>query len=147
MLPLLLGPLIIARLLKSAVPSVHRYINGHQQLSFYMWAVSLFIIVGTCVSSTINNWRDSELLNFILLVFGALGVCVLQFYVGRKLGGKWGDAVSAGQSLGQKNTVLAVWMALTYMSQIASVAPAAYIAWQNIINSWQLMRHTRNRKE
>lgn len=146
-LPLLLGPLIIARLLKSAVPSVHRYINGHQQLSFYMWAVSLFIIVGTCVSSTINNWRDSELLNFILLVFGALGVCVLQFYVGRKLGGKWGDAVSAGQSLGQKNTVLAVWMALTYMSQIASVAPAAYIAWQNIINSWQLMRHTRNRKE
>ena len=145
-LPLLLGPLIVARLLKSALPSVHKYITGHQQISFYMWAVSLFIIVGSCVSFTINNWQDSELVNFILLVFGALAVCVMQFFVGRKMGHRWGDAVSAGQSLGQKNTVLAVWMALTYMNPIASVAPAAYIAWQNIINSWQLMRYARNHK-
>ena len=57
------------------------------------------------------------------------------------VGGHYGDKVSGGQGLGQKNTVLAVWLALAYMHPIASIAPAAYIAWQNIINSWQLVRH------
>ncbi len=60
------------------------------------------------------------------------------------LGRYYGDPVSGGQGLGQKNTVLAVWMALAYMNPIASVGPAAYIAWQNIVNSWQLMRYHKN---
>ncbi|MDE7135573.1 MAG: transporter, partial [Muribaculaceae bacterium] len=64
------------------------------------------------------------------------------FYIGRKIGKKFGDTVSGGQSLGQKNTVLAVWLAMTYMNPTASIAPAAYIAWQNIVNSWQLVKHS-----
>ncbi|MDE6422428.1 MAG: transporter, partial [Muribaculaceae bacterium] len=63
--------------------------------------------------------------------------------IGRVIGGRFGDKVSGGQALGQKNTVLAVWIALAYLNPISSIAPAAYIAWQNIINSWQLMRHQR----
>ena len=49
--------------------------------------------------------------------------------------------VSCAQSLMQKNTVLAIWLAMAYMTPLASVVPAAYIAWQNILNSWQLFRH------
>lgn len=139
--PLLVCPLALAMILRYAVPKVHKKIVGHQQLSFYMWAVSLFIIVGSCVSFTIKNWDESQLLTIILLVLGALLVCLLQFFVGRRIGRRFKDAVSGGQSLGQKNTVLAVWIAMAYMTPIASIAPAAYIAWQNLVNSWQLMRH------
>lgn len=46
--------------------------------------------------------------------------------------------IDASQGLGQKNTVLAIWMALTYLHPVSSVAPAAYVAWQNTINSAQL---------
>ena len=50
-------------------------------------------------------------------------------------------AGSAGaQALGQKNTVLAVWMAIAYLNPISSVAPAAYVAWHNIVNSMQIYR-------
>lgn len=139
--PLLLSPLAAAFLLKYIAPKVHKVVTTHQQLSFYLWAVSLFIIVGSCVSFTISHWERSETLNIILLAIGALIVCLLQFFIGRKIGRRNGDAVSGGQSLGQKNTVLAVWLAMVYMNPIASIAPAAYIAWQNIVNSIQLVRY------
>lgn len=140
--PLIIGPLAVAMLLRYLMPGIHSKIVSHQSLSFYLWAVSLFIIVGSCVSFTINTWDDKQIPTVSMLVIGALMVCLLQFAIGRKIGGHFKDKVSGGQSLGQKNTVLAVWLALTYMSPIASIAPAAYIAWQNIVNSWQLVRKT-----
>ena len=144
--PLILGPLAIAMLLRYVFPKIHSKIESHQSISFYLWAVSLFIIVGSCVSFTINTWDNNLLCTVISLVVGALVVCLLQFKVGRTIGKRFGDAVSGGQSLGQKNTVLAVWIAMAYMNPIASIAPAAYIAWQNIVNSWQLVRHSHNVK-
>lgn len=75
------------------------------------------------------------------LTLGALVVCLIQFKIGRMVGRRFGDPIAGGQGLAQKNTVLAVWLALAYMNPLASIGPAAYIAWQNIINSAQLMRH------
>lgn len=144
--PLLLAPLALAMVLRYALPKLHRQIVVRQELSFYLWAVSLFIIVGNCVSFTINHWDPTQLGTVIMLIVGALAVCLVQFWVGRKVGGKFRDKVSGGQSLGQKNTVLAVWIAMTYMTPAASIAPAAYIAWQNIVNSWQLMMAGRRKR-
>ena len=90
------------------------------------------------MSFVILHWDESQIWLLALLTIGALAVCLLQFWVGRKLGGIMGEKVSMAQSLMQKNTVLAVWLAMAYMTPLASVAPAAYIAWQNIVNSWQL---------
>ena len=59
--------------------------------------------------------------------------------MGRKVGAHFRDKVTGGQSLGQKNTVLAIWLALTYLDPIASIAPAAYVAWHNIVNSYQII--------
>ena len=144
-LPLLLAPIVCAVVVTRFFPRAHAVLVRNQALSFYLWAVALFIIVGSCVSFVIQNWNPAESLDMILLTLGALAVCLLQFKVGRIVGRRFGDTVSGGQSLGQKNTVLAVWLALAYMNPVASVAPAAYIAWQNIINSWQLISHSRSK--
>lgn len=140
-LPLLLLPIVCALAVTRFAPRLHKIVAHNQALSFYLWAVALFIIVGSCVSFTINHWSRSESIPMVALTAGALVVCVVQFKIGRMVGRAYGDAVSGGQGLGQKNTVLAVWLALAYMNPIASIAPAAYIAWQNIINSWQLIRN------
>ena len=34
--------------------------------------------------------------------------------------------------------MLAVWMAQSFLDPISSVAPTAYIVWQNFVNSYQL---------
>ena len=52
-----------------------------------------------------------------------------------------------GQSLGQKNTVLAVWMSQAFLDPISSIAPTAYIVWQNFVNSYQIYRRDKAVRE
>ena len=138
--PLILGPLILAQISGRVMPKVHHAVAEHQGLSFYLWAVSLLIVVGRSVSVNLASPADA-LPEIIVLAIGAGVVCVGQFVIGRRVGFRMGDRISGAQGLGQKNTVLAIWLALTYLNPISSVAPAAYIAWQNSINSWQLFRY------
>ena len=143
-LPLLTLPLITAFVLRYSCRRVHDYLADNQSLSFYMWAVALFIVVGSSVSFIIRNFDPSHIGQIAALVAGSMIVCIAQFALGRKVGSRFADKVTGGQSLGQKNTVLAIWLALTYLNPIASVAPAAYVAWHNSVNSWQLIRHHRH---
>lgn len=143
-LPLLIAPIALAMLLTRFMPKVHRKLAEAQQLSFYLWAISLFIIVGSSVSFAISKWDATVSNDMMWLALGALAVCLLQFKIGRRVGRKFDDPVAGGQGLAQKNTVLAVWLALAYMNPIASIGPAAYIAWQNIVNSIQLIAHRRS---
>lgn len=144
-LPLLLLPIITALILRYSARKFHDALAGHQSVSFYLWAISLFIVVGGSVSFVINHFQKGDEWLMVGLAFGALAVCLIQFAIGRRIGGKFGDKVSGGQGLGQKNTVLAIWLAIAYLNPIASVAPAAYVAWQNCINSLELMRHRKNK--
>lgn len=144
--PLILLPLVVALLMGKVTPRVHRTIASHQSLSFYVWAVSLLIVVGNSVSFIVSE--PLEALPTIAGLALAAGVaCALQFAVGRRIGGASGDKISGAQGLGQKNTVLAIWMAMTYLEPLSSVAPAAYVAWQNTFNSLQLYRHQKRLAE
>ena len=46
--------------------------------------------------------------------------------------------VTAGQSMGQKNTVFAIWLAYTFMTPETAIVGGLYSIWHNIYNSWQL---------
>lgn len=146
-LPLLILPILTAFFLRYTFRRFHDTIAHHQGISFYMWAVSLFIVVGSSVSYVINHYQPEHAWQMVWLAAGALVATLTSFAVGRKIGGIYGDKISGGQGLGQKNTVLAVWLAIAYLNPIASVAPASYVAWQNILNSLQLMKHRRSQAE
>lgn len=137
--PLLIAPLLIAGAIRRFVPGVHRALVRLPRLTFYLWTFSLTVVMGVTVDFILN--RDGADLQTVLALAGmSLAVCCVQFLAGRRIGRAYGDAVSAGQGLGQKNTILALWMAQTYLHPLISIAPATYIIWQNIINSYQLWR-------
>lgn len=46
--------------------------------------------------------------------------------------------VSAGQALGQKNTIFAIWIAIVYISPTVAIAPGSYLLWQNLVNAYQM---------
>ncbi|MCM1066336.1 MAG: transporter [Muribaculaceae bacterium] len=138
--PLIIMPLLAAFLLYFFAPKVHSGVAKVQGVSFYLWSVSLIVVVGRAVSFVLAEPPSAVPLMIAIAVVAAL-VCVLLFSVGRRIGAASGDRVSAGQGLGQKNTVLAIWMALSYLDPISSIGPAAYIVWQNSINSAQLYHH------
>ena len=136
-LPLILVPFITAQLVRYSVPKIYDRLVKYQSISFYLWAVALFIVVGNSVSFVMQQPLN-ELGDMIWLALGSLVVCCAQFYIGRRIGGVFGDKIAGAQGLGQKNTILAIWVAMTYLNPLSSVAPAAYVAWQNIINSSQI---------
>lgn len=137
--PLLIGPFAAAQFFRFIFPAAARWIGDHGQISFYMWLLSLIVIIGrtTCF---IIDLHDASLSTELWLAFAALVICLVQFKVGRMLGRRYGDPPAGGQSLGQKNTVLAVWMAQSFLNPISSIAPTAYIVWQNLVNSYQIYR-------
>lgn len=141
-LPLILGPFVVAIALKVTVPKVYRGVSSHQGLSFYIWAFALIIVVGNSVSFIMKE-PPSRIPEMLAIAALSLLACLGQFYAGRRIGRRYGDQVAGAQSLGQKNTVLAIWLALSYLNPIASVGPAYYIAWHNIVNSYQIYRRAR----
>jgi BASS family bile acid:Na+ symporter len=135
--PLLILPLVFAWSLRAFLPKLHARILSVHKLSFYLWAVALTIVTGSTVRFLVEQ-QDPDYTVEIGLAVVSLVICVGQFLLGRRLGKRYGDPVSSGQGLGQKNTILAIWMAQVYLNPIASIAPAAYVLWQNSINSYQL---------
>ena len=111
---------------------------NYHELAFYLWAVSLAIVTAQTLSSLINDPADG--ITEIMIALAALVVCCLQFFFGKTLGSLYNDRISGGQALGQKNTILAIWMAHTYLNPLSSVAPGSYVLWQNIINSSPLLK-------
>lgn len=140
--PLLILPLAGAFALERFWPRAHRILRNRQSVSFYLWSVALTIVMGRTVSFLVRQER-SHYFTEALTVGIALIVCALQFYTGRRLGRRFGSAVAGAQGLGQKNTILAIWMAGIYLDPIASIGPASYVVWQNFVNSYQIYKKDR----
>ena len=118
---------------------------GFHDAAFYLWAVALAIVSGQTVRSLVNS--DAPVFVELLIALAGLITCCIQFYLGKRIGGHYGERISGGQALGQKNTVLAIWMAYTYLNPLSSVGPGSYVLWQNIINSYQLWKKRKNETE
>lgn len=139
--PLLIFPFLLAWLLQKITPKIHVALLGINELAFYLWAISLAIVTAQTLSSLVDSPVGGS--TKLILAVGALIACCLQFFLGKTIGSVYNDRISGGQALGQKNTILALWMAHTYLNPLASVAPGSYVLWQTIINSWQLWKKRR----
>ena len=133
--PLLLSPLFIAIFLKHYMKKVHKWLMVHSGMAFYIWAFALALVMGQTSRSLINSDATAW-----LVALGGLAACAAPCLLGKRIGSAYGDRISAGQALGQKNTVLAIWMATAYLHPQAVIAPGSYVLWQNLINSYQLWK-------
>jgi len=139
MVLLLLLPLLLALTTRKIAPKINSGIAKISSYSFYLWSIALMIVTGRTVGFILEQ-KGNTYSTEIIIATGALVVCILQFFLGRKIGSKFSDTIAGGQSLGQKNTILAIWMAQMYLNPIASIGPGSYVLWQNMINSLQVWR-------
>lgn len=136
--PTLIAPFVVAQLLRWLAPRVAEWFASRSWLSFYIWLISLVLVLGRTTAFILDTEADPFV--EVELAAIALILCLLQFLAGRALGRLSGDTVAGGQSVGQKNTILAVWMSLNFLDPVASIAPTAYIIWQNLVNSYQIYK-------
>ena len=144
--PVLLLPFILAVTISKVSPKLHNTIQKAQILSFYLWAVALTIVTSN-VTKFISIQGNASYELKLAMAGVALIICVLQFWFGRRIGKKYNSTVAGGQGLGQKNTILAIWLTQTYLNPVASIGPGSYVLWQNIVNSYQLWRKERQIKQ
>ncbi len=132
----LVVPLLLALLSRRFLPKWVDKVKSVKDLGFYMWCFNLTILMG----ETIRNILHAEVsgVTMLLLLFVPLLVCLIQFAIGKAVGRHFGASISAGQALGQKNTIVGIWLTLTFLNPLAAVAPGAYVVWQNLVNGWQL---------
>ena len=136
--PTLIAPFVVAQALRYTLPKLAKWFADHSSYSFYIWLFSLVLVMGRTTAFIIDT--DANILTEIELALVALILCLAQFRLGRYMGEKSGDRVAGAQSVGQKNTILAIWLSLNFLNPIASIAPTAYIVWQNFVNSYQIYK-------
>ena len=160
--PLLIIPCLCAWLVRYLFPRLHAKLMVYPDLAFYIWAVALTLAISVTTRSILNSSMSVGLIVMMSLV--SLVCCALQFTFGRYVGamykprrkasspeldaeierrGKAVREVTAGQSLGQKNTVFAIWLAYTFLTPETAIVGGLYSIWHNIYNSWQLNRKQR----
>lgn len=136
--PLLIMPCMCAWIVRYLAPKLHRRLVSHADLAFYIWSFSLTLAVLMSTRAIVSNEDSGRLMLRIALI--SLLSCIFQFSVGKAIGSKYNCRISSGQALGQKNTVLCIWMGYTFMDPIVSVTGGFYSIWHNVFNSWQLYR-------
>ena len=134
--PLLICPFLLAQLIRWLLPKINAKLTSISGLAFYMWATALTIAMGMTVRSLIEE--PTDITTLIYLSIGSLVTCLFLFFIGKAIGKSTNDTIACGQSLGQKNTILAIWICSAYLNPVTALAPGLYVIWQNIFNSTQL---------
>ena len=144
--PLLILPCFAAWLVRYILPAIHRKLLSYPDLPFQIWAFSLALAIAVTVKSIVHSSLS------VILLAGIAGVslvcCAFQFWAGRRIGQIYGhrpghsdNSIIAGQAIGQKNTVFAIWMGYTFLTPETSIVGGFYSIWHNLYNSWQIHRH------
>lgn len=136
--PLLILPLVVAWFVRHLFPRFHAFILRQTNLAFNLWAVSLSLAIAVTVKAIEHSEEGLGIMLGIALA--SLICCLVQFGLGRLIGRKNGEPVAGTQSLGQKNTVFAIWMGYTFLDPVTALAGGFYSLWHNLVNSWQLWK-------
>lgn len=129
-------PLVLALLCRKFLPRFTGVITGVHNLAFYIWCVNLSIVTGVTVRNIVHATVSGATLAMLLLL--PLVVTIVLFSLGKGVGRIYGESVCAGQAMGQKNTVVGIWIGLTFLNPLVALAPGAYVIWQNLVNAWQI---------
>lgn len=136
--PLLIGPLLLAFLIRHTFPTLLHIFEEHPNLAFHLWTISLALAIA--VTTKIIVHTDVTLLPCLSIALSSILACAIQFAAGRRVGRRYGDTISAAQACGQKNTILAIWVGYTFLDPLTALAGGFYSIWHNLYNSYQLYK-------
>ena len=135
--PIITIPLAIALGLRSFYPEVADKIEKLQKYTMFIWIFNVFILLSKAsydvrAMGVQKLWEAGDFQKTALL---SLSLCVLLFFLGWVCERK-SHPIEGSQSMGQKNTMLVIWLAQLYAGPIAALCPTFYVVWQNLVLSW-----------
>lgn len=144
--PIITIPLAIALGLRSFYPEVADKIAKLQKYTMFIWIFNVFVLLSKAsydvrLMGVKKLWDAGD---FQLTAIISLVLCVLLFFLGWLCERK-SHPIEGSQSMGQKNTMLIIWVAQLYAGPVAALCPTFYVVWQNLVLSW-MSRSRRSNK-
>jgi BASS family bile acid:Na+ symporter len=136
------APLAAGGVVRRVYPRAAAWPARLRTFSFGMWVLALFLITANA-SAFVRAQAHVPIRTLVQIATITAAVCAVNFATGYFIGGKRFRR-EASQSLGQKNTTLTIYLALTYASPLIALGPTCYVVWHNVWNSWQLHRMNRS---
>jgi BASS family bile acid:Na+ symporter len=125
-------PLGVTWALRRWTPTLARLLDRYSQLGFYLFLGNIYI-ASAKATHFLRQESDSPLETLLLIALVISIVCVAQFQLGYWMGGA--RRLESSQSLGHKNTMFALWLALTFIGPAAALGPIFYLFFQNLYNA------------
>lgn len=141
--PLLICPLVVSWAVRRWLPGLAEALRRYRDLPFYLWAVSLSLAIAVTVKAIMHS--HVPVIYELGIGVVTLLCCLLQFFLGKRIGAMYGEHIEGGQALGQKNTVFIIWLGYSFLSPVTALAGGFYSVWHNIFNSYQLYKKRINK--
>jgi len=137
-LPILILPFFAAWTIRYTCKKLQRWLMRRSEWAFYCWGICLTLAMVLATRAMVMSHISIGI--FLCIALVSMGSCAIQFAIGRRLGSHYGiaETITAGQSLGQKNSGFLIWLGYSFLTPVTSVAGGLYSIWQNIFNSWEL---------
>ena len=135
--PIITIPIAIALGLRSFYPEVADKLEKFQKYTMFIWVFNVFILLSKAsydvrALGVKKLWQDGDFQATAIL---SLVLCLLLFFLGWFCERK-SHPIEGSQSMGQKNTMLVIWIAQLYAGPVAALCPTFYVVWQNLVLSW-----------
>jgi BASS family bile acid:Na+ symporter len=141
-LTVVLLPFAVTQAMQFWTPKLVTTLTPFKGLGFYVWMGAIYLATAKA-THYIEAESTSPWSLIVEIAAVSLGLCVLNFGLGRWLGGHdWGQEM--GQSLGQKNTLFSIWVCLTFLTPAIALGPMFYVVFQNLYNSYLLAKGPRS---
>lgn len=135
--PVVLVPLILSLSMRRFTPHWHGAVSRlAKDKSFYMWSVCIAVNTAQITRLLFMGLVSGR--TMLLYVLFAAALCLAQFALGKVFGAGCNDRISAGQCLGQKNTAIGIWIAMSFLSPESGIIMGAYMLCQNVVNSVEM---------
>ncbi|MEM1122528.1 MAG: hypothetical protein AAGJ18_18940 [Bacteroidota bacterium] len=130
-------PLFLSQLIQFFAPIVGTFLSRFSVVNFPLFLLN--IVIGCGNASYFIQGNIDAVGQDLLPIIGLTAVlCVANFQIGKWLG-RHENPLAFELALGRKNTMIGLWIALTYLSPIVALGPIFYIICHNVYNSWQML--------
>ncbi len=141
----MLAPLGLAWLVRHIWPQSFLWSKKLKNVNFGTWVVVLILIAANA-SHEISSGSDvSEQVLGPIAVMSFI-ICAANFAIGHFIA-RGQFAAESSQALGQKNTNITIYLAITYAGPIAVLGPTFYVLWHNLWNAVQLYRAAEKKRK
>ncbi len=140
-------PLAIALPIRRFYKNYREIPKKLKNVSFFTWVVAVFLIIAN--ASAFLRSQGSSIDKHLVWQIALLSavICFINFFFGQFIAGKRYRR-EASQVLGQKNTTLTIFLAITYADPLVALGPSFYVIWHNAWNACQLqMRAVREKRK